>query len=519
MVTASVIIRTFNEEKHIGTLLQRVFAQKTDFEFEVVMVDSGSTDRTRDIASDYDVRITQINPSDFTFGYSLNTGIELALGKVCLIISAHCYPCDDDWMSNMVTPFLEDQSVAIAYGRQTGTDTTFYSEQQIFNQWFPVEESDDSNLAFCNNANSAIRRSLWETYKFDETLTGLEDLDWAKHVKKQGKHIKYVPNAPVFHIHEETSKQTFTRYYREALAYRQIYPNEYFGLFDFMRFYLTNVISDIQHSIEDGVFVNNFFSILRFRFLQFWGTYKAHQYKISIHGPMKKRLYYPLKKPKKKQEERKINFNRSEIIDITRPLSENTPVWPGVPPFNLIPQKKLDDHGVEDSSIEMNLHCGTHVDSPSHFIKEGKTIDDLPVEKLIGNSFVIGYEKSSPIEVDFFKRSKIPEHIKKILIKTQNSNHKTGEFSKDYVAITQESAKWLSDKGVELVGIDGPSIQLYHDTDNGTHEVLLNNEVVILEGLDLSKAESDSVYHLTVLPLKIHKAEAAPARAVLTRRS
>jgi len=221
MPEASIIIRTYNEARHLPALFDALERQGNQ-SFEVIVVDSGSIDETRDIAVERGAQLIRINKHDFTFGYSLNIGIRAAQGQFAVAVSAHTEPCDGDWLENLIAP-LRDGSTAMTYGRQLGVRSSKFSECEDFRRIFGTQSL---NLTppdfFANNANSAIRRDLWESYPFDETLTGLEDIDWAKHWMEKGYQVRYVPNAPLYHIHEETWAQVDNRYYREAVAMRRI---------------------------------------------------------------------------------------------------------------------------------------------------------------------------------------------------------------------------------------------------------------------------------------------------------
>ena len=118
----SIVIRAFNEEKHIGRLLTGIMKQ-TIQDREIILVDSGSTDATPEIAANFPVKIVQINPEEFTFGRSLNKGVAAAIGEFVVIISAHCYPVYPDWLEQLLKPF-EDPQIVVCYGKQRGSETT-----------------------------------------------------------------------------------------------------------------------------------------------------------------------------------------------------------------------------------------------------------------------------------------------------------------------------------------------------------------------------------------------------------
>ena len=221
MPETSIIIRAFNEERHLPQLLEAI-EEQTYLDFEVVVVDSGSFDQTRDIAVQHSTRLIRIDSRDFTFGYSLNVGISNSSGRYVVIASAHTMPLNSSWLSSLIEP-LRDKQVAMIYGRQLGTPMSKFSDVQDFKRTYPARAKVlKSPSFFANNANSAIRRDLWESHHFDETLPGLEDVEWAKHWTEKGYLVVYSPNAALFHIHAETWGQVRRRAYREALAARWI---------------------------------------------------------------------------------------------------------------------------------------------------------------------------------------------------------------------------------------------------------------------------------------------------------
>lgn len=287
----SIVIRAFNESKHIGKLLRGI-QQQNMIDFEVILVDSGSTDNTREIAESFDVKIVHIDPSEFTFGRSLNRGVQAAKGEFIIMASAHVYPVYPDWLTEMLAPF-EDQKVACVYGKQRGNESNKYSEHQFFRQWFPDVSVARQSHPFCNNANSAIRRSLWEENPYDEEVTGLEDLVWAKWLMKKGYFVSYAADAEIVHVHEEVPKQVYNRYRREAMTFKQIYPEEKFTFWNFLTLFLSNSFNDLWHSIREKKFFSVGWSILWFRFMQFWGTFRGYRQPSSVTEKLRKVFYYP----------------------------------------------------------------------------------------------------------------------------------------------------------------------------------------------------------------------------------
>jgi len=291
-MTCSLVIRAYNEEKHLGRLLQGV-RQQTLSDVEIILVDSGSTDDTVSIAEAYSTRIIHIQPSDFTFGRSLNLGIAAATREWVAIASAHVYPVYPDWLERLLEPF-SNSAIGLTYGKQRGgPDTTKFSEHEIFARWFP----DQSNLRqvhpFCNNANAAIRKSMWQEHPYDETLTGLEDLAWAKWAQQQGQAIAYVAEAEIIHLHNETPKGVFNRYRREAMAFKRIYPEAHFSLYDVARMTGGNIANDLWQAGQQGLLLNSLLSIFWFRWNQFWGTYQGYRQSPEWNWQLRQTFYYP----------------------------------------------------------------------------------------------------------------------------------------------------------------------------------------------------------------------------------
>ena len=303
-VRCSVVIRAYNEEKHIGRLLAGLLEQ-TVKEVEIILVDSGSTDATVAIASRYPVRILSIDSHEFTFGKSLNLGVAQAIGDYIVVSSAHVYPVYADWIERILAPFAEDE-IALVYGKQRGDQATRFSEHQIFASWFPEDSVSRQEHPFCNNANAAIRRSLWKQHPYDEMLPALEDLEWATWAMKEGYFIAYSANAEVVHVHEESGAMIYNRYRREAMALKRIRPQEQFHLWDFMRFYLSNVFHDRSQAAKGKIVLREIWGILWFRFFQLWGTYRGFLLSGALTSELKSNFYYPRANGSEKIKKRSI---------------------------------------------------------------------------------------------------------------------------------------------------------------------------------------------------------------------
>lgn len=289
----SVVIRTYNEEKYIRELLEGIKRQDLEgHDLEVVIVDSGSTDGTLEIAHSFQANVVHIKKSEFTFGRSLNIGCDAAAGDALVFVSGHCIPVDEKWIARLVDP-LNAQAASYSYGKQVGWRTSKYSECQLFKKYYPETSRIQDKEFFCNNANAALLKSAWKQFPFDEDLTGLEDMDLGLRLTRHGHKLAYVAEAPVYHIHEETWSRLKTRYEREAIALQQIMPQVQVSFTDFVRYFISAVFYDFGAAIQDRKFASCVKEITLFRFFQFWGTYKGNHEHRRLSNEMKEQYFYP----------------------------------------------------------------------------------------------------------------------------------------------------------------------------------------------------------------------------------
>jgi rhamnosyltransferase len=303
-MNCSLVIRAYNESAHLGRLLEGI-SHQTVQDVEVILVDSGSTDSTVAIAESYGARVVHIRPEEFTFGRSLNIGVREATRELVVIASAHIYPVYPDWLESLLRPF-EDEKVALTYGKQRGPETAKFSEQQVFQQWYPDASQPRQGTAFCNNANAAIRRSSWERHPYDESLTGLEDLAWGKWAQEQGYAIAYAAEAEIVHVHSEAPRSVFNRYRREAMAFKQIHPEAHFNLYDFVRLTTMNIFSDLVHAARERVLTKNLASIFWFRIMQFHGTRMGYRESGLVTAQLREMFYYARERKKKEGKKRDV---------------------------------------------------------------------------------------------------------------------------------------------------------------------------------------------------------------------
>ena len=206
------------------------------------------------------------------------------------------------------------------------------------------------------------------------------------------------------------------------------------------------------------------------------------------------------------------------IIDITTPLGSMLPVWPGGIGIHLETVHRSGENYHESiSKLSCDVHSGTHIDAPLHFLSEGKDTAQIPLEVLVGEALVVDIQSSSHITAADLENLGIPKDTKRLLLRTKNSSlwDNFGKvFREDYIALTHEAAEWIVNTNIRLIGIDYLSIQPFGDLSQQTHLTLLSADIVILEGLNLSGVQQ-GIYELICLPLSLEKAEGAPARAIL----
>lgn len=289
----SIVIRTLNEARYLRELLESIQTQTYPTACtETLIVDSGSTDGTLEIAEAFGCRILSIRREEFSFGKSLNMGCEAAKGDVLVFVSGHCVPFDANWLWNLVRP-MHDQKVAITYGRQIGGPGTRFSEHSIFEKYFPPHAMATQSPYFCNNANAALRRTCWEQRPFDETLTGLEDMHLAKQMVQSGWEVRYCPDAIVYHHHQERWRQVLRRYKREAIALQKVMPEVHVYWHDAFRYFVAGVLQDFSRALSHRCLWVRMGEILTFRFCQYFGAWRGNHVHRRLSRHEKEKYFFP----------------------------------------------------------------------------------------------------------------------------------------------------------------------------------------------------------------------------------
>lgn len=209
-------------------------------------------------------------------------------------------------------------------------------------------------------------------------------------------------------------------------------------------------------------------------------------------------------------------------MDVSVPITDALPVWPGDPPVGCCAALHLDNGDPATvSRLDMGVHTGTHVDSPAHFIRGGTSLEEMPLEGWLGNAYVVSVPHDISLVDAHWLESKanLPDTVTRVLFKTKNSSSRWYQqpFNTEFVALSPCGAQWLVDRGIRLVAMDYLSVEAYGSEGAPTHMCLLGAGVYILEGLYLQHAPEGWV-ELCCLPLRLafsHTGDGAPARAVI----
>ena len=202
------------------------------------------------------------------------------------------------------------------------------------------------------------------------------------------------------------------------------------------------------------------------------------------------------------------------LHDISLKLAGDTVRWVTAPPFELEERRRMSKGDPNNSSaLNMSVHSGTHIDAPFHFVAEGLTIDELPLDRFIGPALVFEVDSERYITKEHVESIKL-DGATRVLFQTRNSEllHQR-EYEPDFAAFSVEAAQSLVEQGVELVGLDYLSIA-HADEQVPVHRAFLEHGVVLLEGIDLSHV-APGRYELMCLPIQIGDSDGAPCRAVL----
>jgi rhamnosyltransferase len=237
---ASVVIPTFQAGPGFDELLTRLFSQRTDFDYEVLVIDSGSTDGTVELARRHGVSVHRIDSGGFDHGATRNLGASLSAGRYVALLVQDALPVDDVWLAAMVENLEADETVAGVYGRQIPRPDSSPLTQALMRDWptarperheqfaggpesyTALPPATRRSLAVFDNVSSCVRRSVWEHICFERTRFG-EDLRWGKAVVEAGYKLVYEPRSAVLHSHERGALYDLRRHYVEGLILQKLF--------------------------------------------------------------------------------------------------------------------------------------------------------------------------------------------------------------------------------------------------------------------------------------------------------
>lgn len=237
---ASVVVTTLNAGPGFGELLRRLFSQKADFDYEVLVIDSGSTDATVELARSYGASVHTIDRDEFDHGATRNLGASLSGGRYVAFVVQDALPLDDTWLASMVENLDKDGTVAGVYGRQIPRPDSSPLTRALMDDWPTsglerreqfagdpgsfrrMSPATRRTLATFDNVSSCVRRSLWESFPFERTSFG-EDLRWGKTVVEAGYKLVYEPRSAVLHSHERGAIYDLRRHYADGLVIKELF--------------------------------------------------------------------------------------------------------------------------------------------------------------------------------------------------------------------------------------------------------------------------------------------------------
>jgi rhamnosyltransferase len=237
---ASVVILTFQAGPGFDELLGRLFSQKTEFCYEVLVIDSGSTDGTPELAGRHGASVHRIEPGEFDHGATRNLGASLSTGRYVVFLVQDALPVDDHWLESMVDNLDADETVAGVYGRQIPRPDSSPLTRALMRDWptsnlerreqfvggpesyAALPPATRRSLAVFDDVSSCVRRSVWERIPFERTRFG-EDLRWGKAVVEAGHKLVYEPRSAVLHSHERGAVYDLRRHYVDGLVLRELF--------------------------------------------------------------------------------------------------------------------------------------------------------------------------------------------------------------------------------------------------------------------------------------------------------
>ena len=232
MVQTSIIILTKNAGREFEKTLKMVFNQKHD-DFEVLIIDSGSTDNTLDMARKFETKIYEIKPEEFHHSKTRNLGAELSIGDYLVYLSQDATPVNDEWLKNLITPLKNEES-DVVYGKQVAYKNAKPMDKFFYDYFYPAEKiilaerdiNDPKTFylenIFLSDVNAGMKRDCWSKIRFDEDIFFAEDKNFTLRALKTGYKIVYEPKALVYHSHDYSIVSLFRRRFKDGISFSMI---------------------------------------------------------------------------------------------------------------------------------------------------------------------------------------------------------------------------------------------------------------------------------------------------------
>lgn len=228
----SIFIPTKNAGSEFSEVLEKIYTQN-EKHLEVIIVDSGSTDQTLEIAAKYPVEIIKIKPKDFGHGKTRNLALKYSKSDYIVFLSQDAIPSDEYWLSNLLGNF-SDEEIAGVFSKQIPKKDARELQKFFYKYYFPETKIirpksnfDSSQNRFFSNVSSCIRKDVLQKFPFNDSILTTEDQEWTHRIIKKGYKIVYEPESVVIHSHNHTMKKIFKAYFDSAYTMSEINQKEY----------------------------------------------------------------------------------------------------------------------------------------------------------------------------------------------------------------------------------------------------------------------------------------------------
>jgi len=291
-MAASIVIRTKNESAFLTQTLEAIYAQDCE-SFELIVVDSGSTDNTLDIVGKFGgIKLIEIPAERFTYGRALNIGVRESTQKIVAFLSAHAIPAGPGWLSKLLRHF-DDPRVGGVYGRQLPHRNAYPPVKVQYLNCYKAEAKMQSSPEdhFFSNANASIRRCVWEQIPFDEDMPYAEDQMWAKQILALGYRIIYEPAAAVYHSHNESLRRVYQRAREEERGFIAMDPKRHYSVRMFCESWWRKVVRDVKFIVQNNEDKKWLLLSPVYRFSDAFGKLRPHLPE-ALWAPFQKRARY-----------------------------------------------------------------------------------------------------------------------------------------------------------------------------------------------------------------------------------